>query len=78
MGLIAIEVPVCDVCGKPWLPDEETSYKGVSARSDPRSYDRLRREDGLSPLRCGKCKAFGWDRNFSGDRRKTARQPSKK
>jgi hypothetical protein len=70
MGLKSMKIPVCDVCGKAWLPDEETDYKRVSARVNPRAYDRLRRVDGVSPLRCGKCKAFGWDRNFTGDRRR--------
>lgn len=70
MAIERFKLPVCDVCGKAWLPDEDAEYKGISARQDPRGYDEARRADGEPPLRCGKCKAIGWDRIFTGDRRK--------
>jgi hypothetical protein len=56
-------LPVCDKCGRPWLPD------GWEPESDPRVIERLRREKGQPPLRCGYCKQAGWDKNFVGDRR---------
>ena len=48
MGIINMELPVCDVCKEVWLPQ-----KG-SARANPR-------EDAE---RCGKCKNPNWDRNY--------------
>jgi hypothetical protein len=64
MALKAFLVPVCDVCGKAWLPEEGP------AREDPRKYDATQRANSLLPLRCGKCKSVGWDREYTGDRRK--------
>ena len=64
MALKAFVLPVCDVCGKAWLPEEGP------ARDDPRAFDRKQRADGNPPLRCGKCKSIGWDRNYTGDRRR--------
>lgn len=64
MALKAFVLPVCDVCGQAWLPEPGP------AREDPRKYDREQRAAALPPLRCGKCKATGWDRNYTGDRRR--------
>jgi hypothetical protein len=65
MALIQMTLPLCDVCGEPFLP-----RKGP-ARDDPRGYNLLTKLDPkLPPMRCGKCKSFGWDSNFLGDRRK--------
>lgn len=46
-------LPICDGCNLPWLP------VGWTQDSDPR---HLR--EGAKPLRCGKCKSIGWDREF--------------
>jgi hypothetical protein len=64
MALKAYTLPVCDVCGEAWFPE-----KGP-ARDDPRAYDQNQRAQGLPPLRCGKCKSFGWDRIYKGDKRR--------
>jgi hypothetical protein len=64
MALIKMTLPQCDLCEEVWLPE-----KGP-ARDNPRKYDAQQRAAGEPPLRCGKCKATGWDRNFTGDRRR--------
>lgn len=69
MAVKTFNLPVCDVCGKVWLPDEFTISNKISARQDPRAYDAARKKNGLTPLRCGKCKSYRWDREFIGDRR---------
>jgi hypothetical protein len=43
-------LPICDGCKLPWLP------VGWTQDSDPRNPEK--------PLRCGKCKSIGWDREF--------------
>jgi hypothetical protein len=46
-------LPICDGCKLPWLP------VGWTQDSDPRNL-----REGTKPLRCGKCKSIGWDREF--------------
>jgi hypothetical protein len=48
MAVVLMQIPVCDVCGEPWLPQ-----KGP-ARVDPRTHAK----------RCGKCKSEKWDRDY--------------
>lgn len=48
MAVVQMQIPVCDVCGEPWLPQ-----KGP-AREDPRTHAK----------RCGKCKSEKWDRDY--------------
>jgi len=60
MGLKSRNLPVCDVCGKEWLPDEGP------AREDPRGYAINQWLSGGVPVRCGKCKTPYWDREFTG------------
>lgn len=47
-------LPICDGCKLPWLP------VGWTQDSDPRSLP-----EGAKPLRCGKCKSLGWDREYA-------------
>ena len=60
MGLKAYNLPDCDQCGKPWLPDEGP------ARQDIRAYDAAERAKGKdgNPVRCAKCKSKKWDENY--------------
>lgn len=60
MGLNSRQLPVCDSCGKEWLPEEGP------AREDPRGYAITRWLNGEPPVRCGKCKTPYWDREFTG------------
>jgi len=76
LGLKTFILPVCDGCGEAWLPDKRTAYKGIQAREDPRAYHAARIKDGLPGLRCGKCKAFGWDREYLGDGRRKCSTPA--
>ena len=57
MAVKTFSLPICDECGKAWLPDEGP------ARDDIRSYDAAERAKGKvgKPVRCGKCKSTKWD-----------------
>jgi hypothetical protein len=57
MAVQSFNLPVCDVCGEPWLPQ-----KGP-AREDIRKWDAEQRAVGKK-VRCGKCKSEHWDRDF--------------
>ena len=51
MAVGTYKLPICDGCKLPWLP------VGWTQDSDPRQLP-----EGAKPLRCGKCKTIGWDR----------------
>ena len=51
MAVGTYTLPICDGCKLPWLP------VGWTQDSDPRALPA-----GVKPLRCGKCKSIGWDR----------------
>ena len=51
MAVGTFTLPICDLCKLPWLP------VGWTQDSHPRSLPA-----GVKPLRCGKCKTAGWDR----------------
>jgi hypothetical protein len=70
MSIVNMNLPHCDVCNEPWLPQKSSVHNGISARQDPRAYDDACRKDGAPGLRCGKCKSTGWDKDFTGDRRR--------
>lgn len=53
MAVGTYNLPICDLCELPWLP------VGWTQDSDPRNL-----REGAKPLRCGKCKSIGWDREF--------------
>jgi hypothetical protein len=50
-------LPICDGCKLPWLPT------GWKQDSDPRNPKK--------PLRCGKCKSSGWDRDYKAETAET-------
>lgn len=54
MAVGTYKLPICDGCKLPWLP------VGWSQDSDPRVLPK-----GAKPLRCGKCKSSGWDREHN-------------
>jgi hypothetical protein len=56
MAVGIYKLPICDSCGLPWLPNK------WKPSSDPRDPKR--------PLRCGKCKSSGWDREHNAESRK--------
>jgi hypothetical protein len=58
MAVGIYKLPICDSCGLPWLPNK------WKPSSDPRDPKR--------PLRCGKCKSSGWDREHNAEVRKEA------
>ena len=54
MAVGTYTLPICDGCNLPWLP---ARWK---QDSDPRNLPT-----GTKPLRCGKCKSIGWDREHN-------------
>lgn len=61
MAVGTYKLPICDGCKLPWLP------VGWTQDSDPRNPDK--------PLRCGKCKSIGWDREFTKQQKADATSP---
>ena len=59
MAVGTYTLPICDGCKLPWLPT------GWTQDSDPRNLAA-----GAKPLRCGKCKSSGWDREHNAEMRK--------
>lgn len=68
MAVGTYTLPICDGCKLPWLP------VGWTQDSDPRNLP-----EGSKPLRCGKCKSIGWDREYvkqqKADQTETAVSP---
>ena len=65
MAVGTFTLPICDGCKLPWLP------VGWSQESDPRVLPK-----GAKPLRCGKCKSSGWDREHNAEMRKVSFVPA--
>ena len=68
MAIGTYTLPICDLCKLPWLP------VGWKQDTDPRAPNG-------KPLRCGKCKSIGWDREYvkadkSGNVAQTDRAPT--
>lgn len=59
MAVGTYKLPICDGCKLPWLP------VGWTQDSDPRHL-----AEGAKPLRCGKCKTIGWDREHMKEMKK--------
>lgn len=59
MAVGTYKLPICDGCKLPWLP------VGWTLESDPRTHVG-------KPLRCGKCKSIGWDKEYTAALRKEA------
>ena len=62
MAIRSYNLPVCDGCSRPWLPD------GWTPESNPRGPEGEK-------LRCGKCKSKGWDRNYKALWKEMLKEP---
>lgn len=69
MAVVQMNIPWCDNCQRPWLPDShgrtaDSKERMMEITRDPRAYNRKLVAQGKVGLRCGKCKSKLWDREY--------------